>query len=193
MIQNERSLSEVWSRALPKLRQSRLNDCFRYSGLIIGGLLAGTLPNNCLAVIGQAASTLAGIWAGLLGFVIAGYTIFTTMNPHFMLVLGKMEESHSKFSHLKVRLLVFTQLFITMFAGLTCFIGIYLLSLIYPIYQIIVPNQLRVVGCVLLGACFGGSISAGLTEIKILIFNLYDLTLTQVEIQKLQESIDQRP
>lgn len=187
MMDREKGLAEVWSKALPRLRQSRLNDFFRYSGLICGAVIGGTLPTGCLSLLGQAALAMAGIWAGLLGFVIAGYTIFTTMNPHFMLVLGKIEESHSKFSHLKVRLLVFTQLFITMFVGLVCFIAIYLFSLVYPLYHIVVPGQIKLVGCVMLGALLGGSLTSGLTEIKILIFNLYDLTLTQVEMQKLQE------
>lgn len=180
----EKSLTEIWAKALPRLRRNRLNAILRWSGPVLGALVYVLFdrPPDFIKVINQLSGTLAGVWGSLLGFVIAGYAIFTAaIDPAFMLSLWRLEESHSKFPHLKVRLLVFTQLFIYLFLGLVIFVALHLATSILPHVLAQLPIRPKLALGVLGMTSLGFAVSSCLVEMKALIFNLYDLAITQAK------------
>jgi hypothetical protein len=184
LIPLERSIWEIWRTSLPKLRPNRINDGLRMSGPVVGAALGLTLgpPENFSLVVGQIAATLTGVWAGLLGFVIAGFAIFTqALDPGFMSALWKLDDEYSGFPHLKVRLLVFVQLFVYLFFGLFILIFIYLLASSCSAYFLHLPPWSKTTLKVTSMAGIGFAISTCFVELKALIFNLYSMTLTQAQ------------
>jgi hypothetical protein len=180
----EKSVFEIWRTSLPKLRPNRFNLAMRSGGAVLGALLGVTLgpPENFAQVIGQLSGTLAGVWSGLLGFVIAGFAIFTqALDPGFMSALWNYEDEHSGFPHLKVRLLIFVQLFIYLFLGMFTLIFIHVLAAISPSYFHHFPQWSKTTLKVISMAGIGFSISTCIVELKALIFNLYSMTLTQAQ------------
>lgn len=184
MLPQEKSIWEIWRKGLPKLRPNRLNDAMRLSGPIIGTSLGLTFgpPEHFSQNIGQIAATLAGVWSGLLGFVIAGLAIFTqALDPGFMSALWKLDDEHSGFPHLKVRLLVFVQLFIYLFIGMFILIFVYLLACGCPSYFQHLPLWSKTTLKIITMAGIGFAVSTCVVELKAMIFNLYSMTITQAQ------------
>lgn len=186
----EKSILEIWSKTLPRLPRNRFNSFASLSGILIGALPLAIGPfSNFSSTYQPLNDLLVATYASLLGFVIAGYAIFTSSsNPVFSLELWKFVESKSKMPLLKVHLLVFIRLFIVVFIALFILLG---LSLFFRIRQSTLPhlsmsNSFRALLQGVTIAFMGWSITAVAVQLKILIFNLYDLTLTQARFLEIQ-------
>lgn len=178
---SEKSLLDIWSVALPRLRANRFNQWLSYSGIVFGFAIGIIFePTGFVEKIHDLSGALASIWAGLLGFVIAGYAVFTTMmDKSLALALWQIEDEVSKFPHLKVRLLTFVRLFIVLALGFALHLLLFIVSSLVPSPPCLSPAMRLLAKCVILSAvCFG--VTSALVELKALIFNLYDFVITQV-------------
>ena len=181
----EKSLLELWSKTIPKIPKNRFNTWMSRAGLLFGiiPMISGPI-GNFVALFQPYSDLLSTVYAGLLGFIIAGYAIFTTAgNPKFLLEIWRHIEPRSGLPLLKLHLLVFVRLFIVVFFALLIVLIQSLLFRIWPgvSTQIQLSGRLTIfIQCLSLAAT-GWSVSAAAVQLKTLIFNLYDLTITQVQ------------
>lgn len=181
----EKSLLEIWSKSLPKIPKNRFNCWASVSGLLLGVFPFAVGPiNNYIDRFQTYTDLLSTVYAGLLGFILAGYAIFTTAgNPKFLLAVWKHKDTKSGVPLLKLHLFVFVRLFIVVFISMLVVIGQSLAFRLWPTLEIQVQlsNKLRIVGQGISCATIGWTITATSIQLKTLIYNLYNLTLTQVQ------------
>jgi len=188
METKNKSLLQLWRNNIPKLRKDAQNAKIVMLGVIFFGLaIPLSKTTDFVSALAGFCSTIAEIWASILGFVIAGFAIFTAMSPDFLLALWKYKESHSKLPHLEVRLLIFIKLFVSLMFGLFVSILIYFVAIFFP-------TALRDMGMVsklllkgVAGILLGFSIASAIVELKSLVFNLYDMAITQAKKFEIDE------
>ena len=194
METENKSLLQLWRNNIPKLRKDSRNTLVILIGAAAFCLalpFSGT--HDFTSTLSGFCATLAGIWASILGFVIAGFAIFTAMSPDFLLALWKYKESHSKLPHLEVRLLIFIKLFVSLMFGLFVFMFIYFIAIFFP-------DPLRDMGMTsktvlkgVAGILLGYSVASAIVELKSLIFNLYDMAITQAKKFEIDEQSKPKP
>jgi hypothetical protein len=190
----EKSLLEIWSKTLQRLPKNRFNLVVSKLGLVLGliPIFFGPL-NRFSEILSSVSSELIVVYSSLLGFVIAGYTIFTTMGqPKFLVSMWKHIDSGTQLPLFKLHLLVFVKLFLALFWSLIIVICISISVKFQHILASHITLSERLNVCLQSGllALIGWSLSAVAIHIKVLIFNLYDLTLTQVRFLEIdQENI----
>ena len=181
----EKSLLEIWSKTIPKIPKNRFNTWASLSGVSFGimpfifGPIAGFV-----GLLQPYTDLLSQIYASLLGFIIAGYAIFTSVgNPKFLVELWKHTEKRSGLPLLKLHLLVFVRLFIVVFAALIFSMAHSTLSRLWPTVmgEIQISTKIRTFGQAFSMGVLGWTLTATAIQLKTLIFNLYDLTLMQVQ------------
>ena len=188
----EKSLLEIWSKALPKIPKNRFNTWASISGSTVASipLIFGPI-SGFISLFRPYTDLLAAVYAGLLGFIIAGYAIFTTAgNPKFLLEIWKHIDERSGLPLLKLHLLVFIKLFITVFVSLILVLLQSMLFRLWPVIlkQIQISEWFRIFLQVSSLGIIGWTITASAVQLKTLIFNLYDLTLTQVQFLEIEET-----
>ena len=189
----EKNLTEIWSKTFPKLATHRENFYLNFSGLLLGlvPFIFGEV-SDFASFITDSASMLGQVYSGLLGFILAGYTIFASAtNPRFLLAIWEYRsEENSNLPLLKVHALVFMRMFITLFLSLLLCLVLFLFaklnSSIKP--MILLHSSIFVFGQAVVLSLVGVTVSGTLTQLKILIFNIYDLVMTQAEFAKIDEN-----
>lgn len=187
----EKSLLEIWAKTFPLLPKNRLNTALSLAGLVLAllPLICGRISDFVRTVL-PTTELLANVYAGLLGFIIAGYAIFTTAgNPQFLLDIWQHKNKKTGLPLLKLHLLVFVRLFITVFVALLLMLALgvslrlwfHVSPHLRPSDSIVIAGQVFVLGFI------GWSISATSVQLKVLIFNLYHLTLTQVRYLEMEQ------
>lgn len=186
----EKSLSEIWSKTLLRVPKSRFNNLVSLVGVALGAfpLIVGPVKSFS-GTFQSAADLLVGAYAGLLGFIIAGYAIFTTAgNPKFLVEIWKHIDSRSGLPLLKLHLLVFVRLFLVVFFALFISISVSFAFRLWPTLseKVAFAPSLRLCLQAVVLSTLGWTISATAVQLKTLIFNLYDLTLTQVKFLEIE-------
>lgn len=181
----EKSLLELWAKTIPKIPKNRFNFWASMIGLLFGlaPVVLGQI-NNFISQLQPYSDLLAQVYSGLLGFIIAGYAIFTTAgNPKFLVEIWKHIDERSKLPLLKLHLLVFVRLFLVVFCSLLIVLIQSLLFRLWPTVspQVQLSDRLVIFIQSISLAAIGWSVTATAVQLKTLIFNLYDLTLTQVK------------
>ena len=187
----EKSLLEIWSKTFPKLPHNRFNTWAALSGflLLLIPLIFGPIPefkNLMLPFV----ELLATVYGSLLGFIIAGYAIFTSAsNPKFILQIWKHVDSKSQLPLLKLHLLVYVRLFLSLFLSLGCVVVMALTLRIWPFItlHVSISERLRLALQCISMALIGWSITNSSVQIKAMIFNLYNLILTQVRFLEIDD------
>ena len=195
MIESEKSLIELWSKAFQKIPKNRFNTYAGASGLILGliplwfGPIAGFAKEWS-----DLAALLVQVFASLLGFIIAGYTIFvTSANPNFVVAFWRHINDHSGFPLLKLHLVVYMRLFFSMFTA-TLFFGSIVVS--YKIWGFVraevtlSPRMINFIQ-IMITSLSGWMITLSAVQIKAMIFNLYDLTITQAQFLEMSDAKDE--
>jgi len=187
----EKSLLELWSKTLPKIPKNRFNSWVSSSGLLFGVVpfVIGPIDKYVSQFLPYS-DLLAMVYAGLLGFIIAGYAIFTTAgNPKFLLEIWKHKDERSGLPLLKLHLLVFVRLFIVVFISMLIVLFQSLAFRVWPSLasQVQLSDRLHCfIQATSLGS-IGWTVTASSIQLKTLIFNLYDLTITQVQFLAIDE------
>jgi hypothetical protein len=188
----EKSLLELWSKTLPKIPKNRFNSWVSMLGLLFGVLPFVIGPiEKFVAQFQPYTDLLATVYAGLLGFIIAGYAIFTTAgNPKFLLEIWKHTDKRSGLPLLKLHLLVFVRLFIVVFVSMLIVLLQSLLFRMWPSFSGQVQLSDRIINLIqaLSLGSIGWTVTASSVQLKTLIFNLYDLTITQVQFLQIEET-----
>jgi hypothetical protein len=187
----EKSLLEIWSKALPRLPKNRFNTVASFVGILLGvvPVIFGSV-GQFRSLLLPYVEFLATIYATLLGFIIAGYAIFTTSaNPAFLLAIWKHEDSKAKMPLLKLHLLIYVRLFIAVFVNLFAMMALSAVFRLWPTIaaQITLSDRVSLATQAIVLGIVGLSISVVAVQLKALIFNLYDLTITQVRFLEINE------
>ncbi|RYZ91204.1 MAG: hypothetical protein EOP04_01400 [Proteobacteria bacterium] len=181
----EKSLLEIFCKTIPQLPKNKFNSFVGWSGVLLLFIPAICGPSpDFLKTIAGFTDLLSQIYAGILGFIIAGYAIFTSSsNPHFLVEIWRYEEPKSKMPLLKVHLLVYVRLFVAIFLSLIGVLAISLTSRLWPMLSphVQISDDLARAIQSLIAAILGLSMTQVCIHTKVLIFNLYDLTITQVK------------
>ena len=187
----EKSLLEIWSKTLPRLPKNRFNLVVSKLGLALGLIPIFFGPSSRFSeILSSISSELIIVYSSLLGFVIAGYTIFTTLGqPKFFVSMWKHKDSRTQLPLFQLHLLVFVKLFLALFWSLMTMIclsiGVKFQHILASHIALSAHRNISLQSGLL--ALIGWSLSAVAIHIKVLIFNLYDLTLTQVRFLEIDQ------
>jgi hypothetical protein len=183
----EKSLFEIWSKSIPRLPKNRFNSFCTWAGALLGLMPFVFGPiHSFWSTLGPFADVLVQVEASLLGFIIAGYAVFaSTSNPKFFVAMLEMQDG-TGLNLLQLHFVNFIRTFLHVFMGLIFAIGLSLATRFAPLVmsQVSVSDRLIpwVQATVLVG--LGLAITATLVQLKSLIYNLYDLTITHVRFAK---------
>lgn len=185
MVHNEKSLLDLWSNAFQKIPKNRINSLLGFSGILLGAFPLFLGP---IVKFGQnwtdLSTLMLQVFGSLLGFIIAGYTIFvTSANPNFVVAFWRHIDSEADMPILKLHLVVYMKLFFIIFSG-TCFfafivIGYKAWSFVAP--EVIISIKLMTALQSIIMAITGWFLTMSAVQVKAMIFNLYHLTLTQAQ------------
>lgn len=183
MDELENNFLELWSTSFRKIPTNHFNNIVGLSGLLLGlyplyfGPISGFAKDWA-----EFSGLMTQVYASLLGFIIAGYTVFvTSANPDFLVGLWRHHDEEANCPLLKLHLLVYMKLFLSIFSGTVFF------SLIVIAYKIWVPlrsdfdlsPRLIVFLQTSIAAITGWRLTSAAIQVKAMIFNLYSLTITQ--------------
>jgi hypothetical protein len=195
--QSEKGFLDLWLNAFSKIPKNRINTFFGFSGIILGVFphVFGPIPN-----FGKDWSDFAAlmvqVFASLLGFIIAGYTIFSTSaNPEFIVAFWRHVDKKSEVPLFKLHLIVYMRLFLCIFTGTIFFGGIVLSYKIWILLRADLTFSSR--GLVLIqtiiAAATGWQLTSAAVQVKAMIFNLYDLTITQASYLEIADRQKKMP
>lgn len=184
----ERSISEIIINNNDKIPKNKFNEIVSVSGLYLIFLPLAFGPFDIKQIIGIT-DILSVLYATLLGFIIAGYTIFTTAgNPRFLSEIWKHVDSRSGLPLLKIHLVVFIKLFAVVFASMIVAVFHSFIFRLFPNSALLtLGKELEVVIQMISLGLIGISMTATAIQLKIFMFNLYDLTITQVRFLVIDE------
>lgn len=187
-VEIERSLRDVWSRALSRLRPNRSNKFLSASGLLLGAIPLVVGPvNGFYSAYLSMLDLMSQVIGGILGFVITGFVLAVTVVDRKMVKqMWSVEESYSKFPTYKVHVLEFIRPIIYLFLGLSFMIlGSVFCRFFWPTFadRVLSPEflkQARPWYQVLALGSLGWVITSCLIRLKAFGFNVYQYALVQV-------------
>lgn len=191
MVNSEKSLFELWSEAFSKIPKNGFNDIASISGLMLGIIPAWFGPlNDFSKEWSEFAALMVQVFSSLLGFIIAGYTIFvSSANPNFVAAFWRHKDTESGFPLLKLHLVVYMKLFFIMFSA-TLFFGSVVIAYKFWLFvrgDLQLTTRLVVFLQIIISSLSGWMITMSAVQIKAMIFNLYDLAITQAQYLDITE------
>jgi len=189
---SESSVSDIWSNSFALIPKNSFNFYFSKIGILLGLL---PLINGPLADFhiewNPFVSLMLQVYASLLGFIIAGYTLFIA-SPHPKFQLAYWRHQSKGVSLLRLHFLIYMKLFLTVFIG-TILFG--LLAILFQIWTtlgglIVVSDKISIVVQVILLSSIGWSMSGAAVQMKVMIFNLYSFSMTQMQFIDATESCE---
>lgn len=184
----EKSLLEIWSKGLPKLPKNNFNRYVSFSGLLLGLLpvVFGQVI-NFTSIINSLSNVSAQVIGGILGFMIAAFTIFASAsNPKYLLEMWRFTPDNSTIPLLKMHMLNFVRCFIYLFLALVYFMVLILLTHFWPTIakQMTLSSKLVISIQAIVLSLLGFFLITMFVQLKSLIFNLYDLTINHVKFNE---------
>ncbi len=191
---SEKSLWQIYRRCLRWLKPSYFNllATLAVTGALIGDCIM--FPGNSVQriyLIRALGDTGVGLGTTVLGFLIAGFTIFATLSrPELFLRLHQTRYRNTDLSYLQVNFFTFVEVFVVyIFLVITCLVlklfasaGGLAVSLIkfYELNPVCgyAPNRLVIVSVIYV--FFGSLVFYSLLALKSFIFNTYHTVMTSV-------------
>jgi hypothetical protein len=198
----EKNLLDIYSASRGKLSLNRFNN---YSTLFVGGLLVAYVSttsedsSTIAAKLQHLAELGFSFSAGILGFLIAGFTIFATVSDKELFIqMAKHSHDKSGLNYLKFNFFTLMNVFILytgfavacllviLFGGTSGFIATILKFLSSDVFYPLAKRIATGVGF----AGLGTSLFYLLMLLQSFIFNIYHIVMTGIawEIQKLEDN-----
>jgi hypothetical protein len=182
----EKSLWQIWRMSL-RLRRNRFNLCaiiVVMSALIPVAFMTNQSPREISEMVRKWAEVGLGFAASILGFLVAGFTIFATLTrPKLLAAMARVKEDRSGLSYLKYNFGAFFETFgwYVGFSVMCVFILVFgasggAIQQVANAFGGTVRAIVARTGMVLMGASFFWI----LLELKSFIYNIYHVMMTSI-------------